>query len=176
MYEVDERDVVVPLEDVPQSSIGAPLPFVIADEGCVVLAYYIENGSRPLAGIPRIAGPIDSDEPVAIVRFDRGSHMFGPPNDEAFSGHPLSGRGLKPYGAFRIKDSSWIRKLERMNLVHAKRRPERYRKLQHLVFTFHDSTFECVCEGFDVRIGQGSIHDVLPEMVKLLSWDGLKTP
>jgi len=38
-------------------------------------------------------------------------HHFGPPNDEAFDGHPLAARRLEPYGAFRIEGSSWIRSL-----------------------------------------------------------------
>jgi hypothetical protein len=43
VYEVDERDRVVELRDVPQSSIGAPIPCVLADEHRVILAYYIEE-------------------------------------------------------------------------------------------------------------------------------------
>jgi hypothetical protein len=43
------------------------------------------------------------------------AHTFGPSNDEAFSGHPLAARGLTPYGAFKIENSSWVRHLERMN-------------------------------------------------------------
>ena len=58
--------------------------------------------------------------------------MFGPPNDEAFSGHPLASRGLHPYGAFKIENSSWIRHLEKMNSVHPNHHPERYFKLQHV--------------------------------------------
>jgi hypothetical protein len=45
-------------------------------------------------------------------------------------------------------------------------------KKRHLIFAFHDSTFECVCDGFDVRTAQGAIESVVPEMVKLLSWSG----
>jgi len=95
--------------------------------------------------------------------------MFGPPNDEAFRGHPFASRGLHPYGAFRVEGSSWIRKLERMNRVHQAHEPERFRTLQHLVFAFHDSTFECVCEQFEVRTERGIVVlDVLPAMLALL--------
>jgi hypothetical protein len=167
MYEVDERDRVVPLEGVPQSSVGAPIPFLIADESRVILAYYM-TPTRPWTGGPQIIDQFTSNEPIAVIRFDRCTHMFGPPNDEAFEGHPLASRGLKRYGAFRIEDSSWIRKLERMNRVHSNHRPDPYWDLQHLVFTFHDSTFECVCDGFDVKIAQGAINDVIPTMLELL--------
>ena len=32
MYQVDENDKVIELKDVPQSSVGAPLPIVLSDE------------------------------------------------------------------------------------------------------------------------------------------------
>jgi hypothetical protein len=41
MYRVDHRDKVVPLEDLPQSSIGAPCPLGLASEHRVVVAYFI---------------------------------------------------------------------------------------------------------------------------------------
>jgi hypothetical protein len=120
----------------------------------------------------RVVGPSDAYEPIAIVRFNRCSaHLFGPPNDEAFAGHPLAKRGLHPYGVFRIEDSSWTRKLERMNSVHPLHRPERFWKKQHLIFAFHDSTFECICDSFDLMQTRGSMASVIPEMVKLLEWD-----
>jgi hypothetical protein len=167
MYEVDDRDVVVPLEGIPQSSTGAPLTLIMADEHFVVLAYHMQ-AHRPWTGVPQMISAVDSDEPIAIVRFDGHTHMFGGPNDETLSGHPLWGRGLKHYGAFRIENSSWIRKLERMNSVHRMHNPDTFWKLQHLALTFHDSTFECVCKGFEVSTAQGSIHEVVPKMVKLL--------
>jgi hypothetical protein len=109
-----------------------------------------------------------SEEPIALVRLECAAHMFGPPNDEAFSGHPLASRGLQPYRAFRIEDSSWIRKLEGMNRVHEHHKLERFHALQHLVFAFHDSTFECICKQFDVRTEHGAILDVIPAMIALL--------
>jgi hypothetical protein len=174
MYEVDERDRVVELKDVPQSSVGAPIPYVLADEHRVVIAYYLEESDPAWDGSTvRIVSPSSTGESIAIVRFNLCCvHMFGPPNDEAFQGHPLSKRGLHPYGAFRIEESSWIRNLERRNSVHRFHRPERYWKLQHLVFAFHDSTFECVCDGFDVRTTRGSIVGAIPEMLRLLRRDG----
>src|SRR4029079_15393400 len=75
----------------------------------------------------RILNQERSEEPIAIVRIDCFAHMLGPPNDEAFSGHPLASRGLKPYRAFRIEGSSWIRRLEQMNRVHKLHKPERFR-------------------------------------------------
>jgi hypothetical protein len=170
MYEVDEGDRVRELRDLPQSSVGAPIPFVCIDEFTVVLAYYVQDTSPGWDGSwVRIVSASEADEPIAIVRFTLCyAHIFGPPNDEAFAGHPLAGRGLHPYGVFEIDNSSWIRQLERMNSVHRCHRPERFWKLRHLIFAFHDSTFECVCDGFDVTLAQGSIRSIVPEMIKLM--------
>jgi len=169
MYEVDEKDRVVPLKDVPQSSVGAPLPVVLADEHRVVLAYYMKSEELwRRAGDVHGIDQFTSEEPIALVLFDRRTHMFGPPNDEAFAGHPLASRGLEPYGSFRIENSSWIRKLERMNSVHPNHCPDPYWQLQHLIFSFHDSTFECVCRSFQVRTVRGLMADMIPQMVQML--------
>jgi hypothetical protein len=172
MYDVDKRDHVVELMNVPQSSVGAPIPFVMSDEHRLVLAYYIEDAPENWDGSTvRIVAPTDADQPVALIRFRFCyAHMFGPPNEEAFSGHPLASRGLRPCGAFEVKDSSWIRRLERMNSVHRYHRPEVFWNRRHLIFAFHDTTFECVCDGFEVSVTQGSLESVVPEMVKLLEW------
>jgi hypothetical protein len=173
VYEVDDRDRVVQLENVPQSDVGAPMPFVAADEHQAVLAYYMQDKSPWWdSKTARVVGVTDTDEVIALIRFSFCYvHMFGPPNDEAFAGHPLAVRGLRPYRAFRIEDSSWIRKLERMNSVHPHHRPEKFCSREHLVFAFHDSTFECVCDGFEVTKARGSISEVVPEMMKLLERD-----
>lgn len=152
MYEVDTQDEVVQLTDVPQSSIGAPLPRVVADEDTTLLAYILQSSNPARAGKTKRAVTDDTDdESIAIVRFHRArAVMFGPPNDEAFKGHPLAARGLRPYAAFEIRQSSWIRQLERMNSVHPHHNSERFFSLRHFVFTFHDTTFECIADRFEI--------------------------
>jgi hypothetical protein len=71
-------------------------------------------------------------------------------NDEALQGHPLWGRGLRHSGTYRVESSSLVRKLERMNSVHPQHDPKGFEKRTHFIFTFHDSTFECVAESFEV--------------------------
>jgi len=96
--------------------------------------------------------------------------MFGPPNDEAFGGHPLAHRGLGPYAVFEVRQSSWIRQLERMNSVHRQHEREWFlSNKKHFIFAFHDSTFECIAESFDVQVRQGSLLSALADMTKLLS-------
>lgn len=163
MYTVDGRDKVVELQDVPQSSAGAPLPIILSDEYRLLLAYIVQ--APPMgwdSSHSRIVPPSTSGEPFALIEFaSYRSIMFGPPNDEAFEGHPLADRGLRPYRAFEIENSSWIRQLERMNTVHPHHKPERFQNLRHFVFAFHDSTFECVAEGYTIWQHEGSLESLL---------------
>lgn len=165
MYQVDEKDKVIELKDVPQSSVGAPMPIVLSDEHKTLLAYVLEDEPNwDTAKIENI-----NEETTAIVEFFHcRSSMFGSPNDEAFHGHPLYKRGLHPYGVFEVENSSWIRKLEKMNSVHDRHSFESFEKYKHFVFAFHDSTFECVTESFDVTIHRGSLENALTEMQKKL--------
>ena len=174
MYEVDSKDRVVQLPDLPQSSVGAPCPIVLSDEHSTVLAYYLQETPEGWDGTSvRVVGPGSSDEPLAIVRLtDCYATMFGPPNDEAFEGHPLAERGLEPYSAFRVESSSWIRQLARMNSIHPYHSDSAFERYQHLVFAFHDSTFEAVCGSFEISRGHGSITSVVPRMVELLDLSG----
>lgn len=170
MYLIDERDNVVPLLDVPQSSVGAPLPIVLSDEHRVLLAYILQENTSDWDGTTiRVVDLESSGEPLALVEFSLyDSFMFGAPNDEAFHGHPLYDRGLESYGAFVIENSSWIRQLAQMNAVHQHHNPHRYAQLNHYIFAFHDSTFECAAERFDITLYSGSLANLLPEMQKRL--------
>ncbi len=169
MYEVDDRDRVEEIEGIPQSSVGAPIPFILSDEHATAVAFYLEETPEGWdGGTPRAISP-RSDEPWAIVVFAGCyAHMFGPPNDEAFSGHPLASRGLGPYGAFVVENSSWIRGLARMNSVHPHHRPDSLKRYRHFVLSFHDTTFECVAVGYSVTLSRGPLNEALPEMHRLL--------
>jgi hypothetical protein len=166
MYRVDHRDRVVPLTDVPQSSIGAPLPIVLASEYATLLAYYTESSHPSWNGTnPRCVSAATTEDPVAIVDFvGTTAHYFGPPNDEAFSGHPLASRGLSPCGAFEVLDSSWIRLLIEMNSVHSHHSPKLFEYLRHFIFTFHDDTFECVAGDFGFTITKGPLSRAVSEI------------
>jgi hypothetical protein len=170
MYQIDEKDKVIELKNVPQSSVGAPLPMVLSDEHKILLAYLLQDTPEGWDGTTvRIVNYESNGESIAVVEFNHHlSFMFGTPNDEAFHGHPLESRGLRPYTVFEIENSSWLRKLERMNSVHEHHKPERFKKYKHFVFAFHDSTFECIAESFEVSIHEGSLEGILPEMQKRL--------
>ena len=161
MYPVG-RDRVVALADIPQSSLGAPLPRILADEHTCLVGFYLEARDPDWDGTyVRVVEPAATGGPVAVVSFPLyRATMFGPPNDEAFSGHPLSSRGLRPYGAFEVHESSWIHQLERMNSVHPQHRPARYLELRHFILAFHDSTFECVAKRYEVTQHAGPLDRV----------------
>jgi len=163
MYTVDGKDCVIALDDVPQSSIGAPCPMLLVGEHHLHLAYYMQDAPEGWNGKSvRVIDENTFNEPVALVEFVHPyAHMFGPPNDEAFAGHPLASRGLEPYGVFEIRDSSWIRQFERMNSVHPYHRAESFSKYRHYVFAFHDRTFECVAEDFKISVHTGSVASIL---------------
>jgi hypothetical protein len=169
VYDVDGDDRVTELSEVPQSSVGTPLPVVVANEWTLHLAYLIQVPDRNWDGTYVVEVDLQSANPVALVTFAHASAWFhGPPNDEAFAGHPLAQRGLEPYGAFRVENSSWVRRLERMNVVHPRHRPGAFVGCQHFVFAFHDSTFECVADGLDVVVVDGPLKRVAEEMVRRL--------
>jgi hypothetical protein len=141
MYAVDGRDVLVRDDAIPACDPGAPLPVVVADDLGVTVAYFAPSNVNWNTARPEDVG----DEEVVVLRFRQvHSLMFGAPNDEALHGHPLADHGLKPYAAYRVSDSSWVRRLEQMNRVHHEHRPEIFSRLKHFILTFHDTTFECV--------------------------------
>ncbi|MCC6575653.1 MAG: hypothetical protein IT462_17875 [Planctomycetes bacterium] len=168
MYSVDSKDKVVELKDIPQSSVGAPCPIVVATEHTKLVGFFGQTHDPAWNGESiRIISPNSKDEPVVVVRFDLcASTMFGAPNDEAFSGHPLASRGLHPYGAFEVLNSSWIRQLEKMNSVHPHHSPKQYAALRHVILAFHDSTFECVTRGYTVEQTTGSLLVVMADRLR----------
>jgi hypothetical protein len=125
-----EKDQVVLLADWPQPSAGATQPTVSADDCSLTLRYRT-----------------DDDRPV-VIHFPLCTYLiFGAPNDEALGGHPLAKRGLKHYSVHEIHESSLIQELERRNSIHPRHSRKRYLEgLRHLIFTFHDSTLECVVD------------------------------
>lgn len=158
MYTIDDLDSVVELLNVPRPEPGAPCPVVFAEENRLVLSYRVVEDPNYLP----------STAPFGIVQFDRPyMHLFGPPNEEAIGGHPLSGRGLYPCGAFRVDNSSLVRRLERMNSVHRYHDPKRFESLIHYIFTFHDSTFECVAEAIGSTIEQVDLDEEYSQTLRV---------
>jgi hypothetical protein len=155
------------LIDVPQSSPGAPLPHVFADEGRLLIAYIVNTPDPLFDGTnPRSISSATDDQSIAILTADPYRvFQFGPPNDEAISGHRLYGLGLQPYSAFEVLNSSWIASQEKANRVHSRHMPELFSVYRHFILTFHDSTFEFIAESFSVSLHQGAVLPALMEAV-----------
>ena len=134
------------------------MPFVIGGEYTLTLFYLLDDTQEDWDGTSvRVVG-LDSDEPWCAITFRQCyASFFGPPNDEALEGHPLYSRGLQYYSVHKIKNSSWVRLLEKQNRVHEHHSASHFEKLKHYVFTFHDSTFECIARGYTIEVGSGSI-------------------
>ena len=104
----------------------------------------------------------ESNELCAVVAFKRPfAHMSRPPNDEAFEGHPLASRGLKPYSVFEVEKSSWVGAVERMIAAHPYHRTEPFSSFKFFIFSLHDSTFGCVADAFSIVLCRGSVWRVL---------------
>ncbi len=169
MYNVDGNDRVIMLDTAPRCSGGAPMPSVVADDDRLLLAYIVSE--RDPAWTGATAELVTSESPgkaIAIVAFVQPyAHLFGPPNDEAFPGHPLAERGLTRYAVAEVERSSWIRGLVAMNAVHPLHKPEHFAAYRHFIFAFHDSTFECVAVDFSVEMQRGSMRDVVQQMARM---------
>jgi hypothetical protein len=63
-----------------------------------------------------------------------------------------------------VKNSPWIKELEAINSIHRGYKPESWRNLNHYIFGFHDSTFECVAESFVVGVRATAIPELLAEI------------
>jgi hypothetical protein len=58
--------------------------------------------------------------------------------------------------------------LEAINKIHNNYDPEYWQALKHYVFWFHDSTFECVANSYQVEVLYESMSNVLAEICKRL--------
>jgi hypothetical protein len=173
VYTIDELDQVHKLEGFPQIYPGAPSPVVLADEHSVSLSYWLNfpTEAEKAQAKPSEYDPAAPDVFAVILFRNSLCHMFGYPNEEAYSGHPLAACGYHAFGVFEVKNSSWIRQLEVMNRVHEHHSAELFDKDRHLIFGFHDTTLEVVCGDYEVHLVKDDEQrrNCLTEMVRLLA-------
>ena len=157
----------VPIEFPVQWDTGAPLPFLLQNDYRTFLVFFLRDVDPVWDGtyvnIRRADDPSPSN--LAVVEF-KGCicTKMGTPNDEVFEGHPLTGKGFRGYRPLEVKNSLWIKELETINSIHRGYRPEAWRNLNHYIFGFHDSTFECVAESFIVEVQATTIPELLAEI------------
>ncbi len=167
MYNIDQ-DYLQEIKTLPQMDTGAPAPLIIASEGRVALAYSKARFSN--GGAAKKVQDVTVREELVLVFFEGCmAHYGGPPNDEALSGHPLAERGLESYAVFEVKNSSWIKRLEYINRIHPHHDSKCYFSQSHLIFTFHDSTFEIICRGFHYEIANEGREELIPRMLRYVN-------
>jgi hypothetical protein len=88
---------------------------------------------------------------------------FGYPNDEAIEGHPLYSKGLRAYDIFEVENSSWIKSIERQNQVSFPN--SNYKSQRHFIFTFHDSTFECIARDLKATLSEKPIKEIIEPLI-----------
>ena len=147
-----------------QWDTGAPMPILVTNDRKTFLIFYMRvddpnwDGTYVTVKYPANANA----DPMVLVEFQRcASAKLGDPNDEVFHGHPLHGKGLDGYTAQIVRNSKWLAELENINKVHSGCNSDRWRGLQHFVFWFHDSTFECIAEDHKVEV----LHETLAEIL-----------
>lgn len=146
-----DQSYAVPVELPVLWDTGAPLPHLLQNDYRAFLIFLIRDpdpnwdGSYVNIRHPESAAACQ----LAVVEF-KGcvSTMMGTPNDEVLHGHPLYGKGLEGYRPMRVENSAWLAELQRINSVHDGYAPDRWSRLSHYFFGFHDSTFECVAESW----------------------------
>lgn len=158
------EEYAVPSDFPIQWDIGAPMPFLVTNDHKTFLIFYVRSFDPNWDGTyVTVQDPTNANaEPMALVEFKGcASAKLGVPNDEVFHGHPLEGKGLEPYSAQIVRNSKWATELERINQVHSMYNADRWRGVKHFVFWFHDSTFECVANGYEVEVLQKPSVEIL---------------
>ncbi len=135
-----EHAVELHLGIYPEAAVSGPV--LLQDDYDAFLAF---NGMRLRPdGLREAAG-------LAVVEFvGCSTTKFGYPNDEARPGHPLSKRGLGGYGIYEVMNSSWIEEQAQMNRVHFPNFS--MRPVRHFMFTFHESTLDCITTDIKLEI------------------------
>lgn len=152
-----------------QWDIGAPLPHLFRNDYCAYLSFYVHEPDPKWDGTyVNVVNPND-EAPVslALVEFKSCSiAKLGAPNDEVFHGHPLWGKGLEGYTPLVVKNSKWLEEIKAINKVHDCYREEYWLNRNHYLFGFHDSTFECIAESFEVSLYKTNMASLMEIICK----------
>lgn len=161
----------VPCDFPVKWDIGAPLPHLLCNDFNAFLIFYVSKSDPNWDGTYVNVVDPKSDEKfdLCLVSFERSiSAKLGHPNEDVQDGHPLSGRGLDGYTAQIVKNSSWLHEMAKTNSVHAYDNPEFWQQLNHYIFWFHDTTFECVAKSYNVEVTSESMPNLLNRVCKRL--------
>jgi hypothetical protein len=128
------------------------------------VAFLVFNATRTGGGWRGREGATER----AVVEIKRcTTTRFGYPSDAALAGHPLFEKGLGSFGVFEVTDSAWVAQLAAQ---HAAARPDgpALPPQRHFVFTFHESTLECVADDVVVVLTRDSLNEVIAGILPLM--------
>lgn len=169
--EARNEPYAVPCDFPVKWDVGAPLPFLLCNDYQAFLTFYVRKPDGNWDGTTvKVIDPASSETvSLCLVTFKNCvSAKLGHPNDEAQSGHSLAGRGLEGYAAQMVKNSPWLKEVARMNSAHPNDRPEMWASLNHYVFWFHDSTFECLAKAYEVEVSSETMPQLLARVQEKL--------
>ena len=151
----NNEEYAVRIEFPVEWDTGAPLPHLFINDYRAYLCFYIRkhdsnwDGTYVTVVDPKAETPVS----LALVEFKSCTiAKLGAPNDEVFYGHPLSGKGLEAYAPLAVNNSNWLEEVKTINKVHSGYREEHWSKKNHYLFGFHDTTFECIANSFEVSV------------------------
>lgn len=130
---------------------GAPIPKVISSETELYLLFYAGDELEGISENIESRDILDTGL-VAVAKFTVClASKFGYPGNETLTGHPYHKYGLNYFSGFLVEDSPWIEELKKIDSIHPYHDSSKYKEFKHYVFTFHDTTFECIAEEFEIK-------------------------
>ena len=147
------RDEIIPLDlgITPEAAVSGAV--CLQTENATFLTF---NAMRPTGRPSPHGGFYTQDAGTAIVEFKRCIlTRFGYPNDEARWGIPRY-KNLS-YDIYEVRNSTWIEDVVSMNRYSFPDTKDDY-VTRHFLFTFHDSTFECLADDLTVEVVNEPFH------------------
>lgn len=167
MSDMRNDPAVKKVNEIPDCAGGAPEPFILCDEQDVDVIYRIATADYDKFSDSCEAVFGDDGELYVSLTFKSClQHKFGYPNEEAIEGHPKFAAGLRIYSCFKLEASDWLTELEIQNRVHPLHQKDLFSKYRHFIFPFHDTTFECLAQAYEVKVYKGWHHQVMLERLK----------
>lgn len=152
-----EKLVEVDIGVTPEAAVSGAV-LLQTEEKAFLLFNAMRDGSRPFPD----GGFYKEAAGVALVELVGCSiTKFGYPNDEAWSGIPLTkGAG---YGVvFEVENSVWKQGLLRLNRFSF---PEtRQWGGKHFIFLFHDSSFECIARELRLELSNEQFQQLFSKV------------
>ncbi|MEM6257807.1 MAG: hypothetical protein AAF711_03700 [Planctomycetota bacterium] len=154
-----DTDLLVPLElgVSPEAAVSGACCY--QTECDVILTF---NAMRPTDRPSPYGGFYKQEAGTAICTFKRCLlTRFGYPNDEARWGIPRF-TNLE-HDIYEIRNSSWIKDIVTQNRHRFPSTPDDC-VAKHYLFTFHDSTFECLADDLDVEVSSDGYEIIMKKI------------